>query len=427
MTEKARAWQVVALLWAVGYSNYLTRYMVVTMHGSVVAAVPMTDTQFALLSSIFLWLYGCANPIGGFLGDRIGRSRVIIVSMIAWSALTILTAFAHSFTTLAIVRALTGISQACYIPAAVALIADYHRGGTRSFATGVHMTGVTLGVASSGLGGWLAERHTIAFVFATIGAISLVYAATLGFFLRDAPAARDHSDVTSHPGSAAPGAKVNFWEAIASLLSNLSYVRALIYWGLIGAATGVLVAWMPTYLQERFHLAAGASGFLANGCLFVAGIPGLILGGAWADRWGRRNVRAPIYVPVIGMLVAVPTFWFAGHAHVIGWVIVNLVVWGIGNSFAAANMMPTLCLIIDRRYRATGYGVLNAASAAIGGVVIYVAGTLRDSHVDLGQFLSWMGPGIACCALLLLTVQTGRRGAPPTPPPPVADIVPADA
>jgi MFS family permease len=429
MTEKARSWQVVALLWGVGYSNYLSRYMLITMHGSVVAAVPMTDTQFALLSSLFLWIYGFSNPIGGFLGDRIGRSRVIVVSMIAWSALTIITAFAHSFTALATVRALMGISQACYIPAAVALIADYHRGSTRSFATGVHMTGITLGVATSGLGGWLAERHTIGFVFATVGTISLVYAAGLGFFLRDAPATRDHSEADFAKENIGPAteSKVYFWQAIASLFTNLSYVRALIYWGLIGAATGVLVAWMPTYLQERFSLAPGRAGFFANGFLFCAGVPGLILGGAWADRWGRRNIRAPIYVPVIGMLVAVPTFWLAGHAHVIGWVILNLIVWGIGNSFAGANMMPTLCLIIDRRYRATGYGVLNAASAAIGGVVIYLGGRLRDSHVDLGPFLSWMGLGIAGCALLLLTVRTGARGAPPGPPAPVANEVPADA
>src|SRR5581483_6758055 len=108
----------------------------------------------------------------------------------------------------------------------------------------------------------------------------------------------------------------------------------------------------------------------------------------------RRNPRAPILVPVIGMLVAVPTFWIAGHAHLIGWVLLFLIVWGIGNSFAGANMMPIVCLIIDRRYRATAYGVLNASSAAIGGIAIYCGGALRYRHIDLGQLLSWMGIGV---------------------------------
>jgi sugar phosphate permease len=407
MSTKGRAWLTVALLWGVGYSNYLTRYILITMHGSVVKAIPMTDTQFGLLTSIFLWIYGCANPVGGFLGDRIGRSRIILASMIAWSALTICTAFIHSFTALLILRAFMGISQACYIPAAVALIADYHPGTSRSFATGVHMTGVTLGVATSGMGGWLAERHSIAFVYSTIGSLSLIYGLILLFFLRDAPRAV--------PTAALPEpAKIRFGAALASLFSNLSFNCALVYWGLIGAATGVIVAWMPTYMQERFNLAPGTAGFYANGCLFLVGIPGLIAGGAWADRWARTNRRAPIYVPAIGILVAVPTFWLSGYAHAIQWVLLNLIVWGIGNSFAAANMMPTLCLIIDGRYRATGYGVLNAASAAISGIAIYYGGALRDSKVDLGHYLPWMGVGIAGCAGLLLTVRTGR-GGPTTP------------
>jgi MFS family permease len=48
-----------------------------------------------------------------------------------------------------------GISEACYLPAALALIADYHRGTTRSLATGLHMTGVFVGQGLGGLGGLL--------------------------------------------------------------------------------------------------------------------------------------------------------------------------------------------------------------------------------------------------------------------------------
>ena len=51
----ARAWLVLALLWVVGFSCYLTRNLLTTMHGSLVAAIPMSDTQFGLLTSVFLW------------------------------------------------------------------------------------------------------------------------------------------------------------------------------------------------------------------------------------------------------------------------------------------------------------------------------------------------------------------------------------
>jgi len=44
------------------------------------------------------------------------------------------------------------MNNACYIPAALALIAEYHKGSTRSLATGIHMSGLYAGLALRGLG-----------------------------------------------------------------------------------------------------------------------------------------------------------------------------------------------------------------------------------------------------------------------------------
>src|SRR5688500_18217454 len=139
LKSPGRAWFVVGLLCVVGCLNYLDRNMIMTMRKSLVEAIPMTDAQFGLLTSVFLWVYGILSPLAGFLADRFSRSRVIIVSLFVWSAVTWLTSYATTFEGLLIARALMGISEACYIPAALALITDYHRGSTRSFATGVHV------------------------------------------------------------------------------------------------------------------------------------------------------------------------------------------------------------------------------------------------------------------------------------------------
>src|SRR5512133_1968129 len=128
--------------------------MITTMRGSILEALPMTDAQFGLLTSVFLWVYGLLSPFAGFLADRFNRSRVIVGSLFVWSLITWLTAHATTFNELLATRALMGISEACYIPAALALIADYHRGPTRSLANGIHLTGVMVGSALSGVGGW---------------------------------------------------------------------------------------------------------------------------------------------------------------------------------------------------------------------------------------------------------------------------------
>src|SRR5260221_7777470 len=122
-----RAWLVVGLLWIVACLNYLDRLILITMRSSITKAIPMTDAQFGLLTTIFLITYGVLSPLGGFVADRFNRSRIIIFSLFAWSAATWLTAHATTPGELLFYRALMGISEACYFPAAGALLMDYHR------------------------------------------------------------------------------------------------------------------------------------------------------------------------------------------------------------------------------------------------------------------------------------------------------------
>jgi MFS family permease len=154
----AVAWSAVAWLWLAGGSNYLTRTTLTTMRGSIVQDIPMSDAQFGLLTSAFLWLYAIVGPFGGFLADRYSRRLVVIWSVVAWSSVTLVTTQVRTFESFLALRALLGISQAFYIPAAVALIIDYHLGPTRALASGIHLTGMVFGSMIGGLGaGWLSN------------------------------------------------------------------------------------------------------------------------------------------------------------------------------------------------------------------------------------------------------------------------------
>lgn len=54
----SRAWLIVGLLWLVALLNYLDRLMITTMREPIKEAIAMTDAQFGLLTSVFLWIYG---------------------------------------------------------------------------------------------------------------------------------------------------------------------------------------------------------------------------------------------------------------------------------------------------------------------------------------------------------------------------------
>ena len=201
-----RAWLFVFLLSIVGCLNYLDRIMITTMRTSILDAIPMTETQFGLLTSVFLWVYGILSPIGGFLADRFKRSHVILGSLFVWSVVTWMTSQATTFNELLATRALMGISEACYIPAALAFITDYHKGSTRSLAVGFHMVGVISGQALGFVGGWMAEEHTWNYAFNFFGIAGILYAVLLTFILKEAPDRnRNESTAVIAPNSARPG------------------------------------------------------------------------------------------------------------------------------------------------------------------------------------------------------------------------------
>lgn len=269
----SRAWLTVALLCVVGCLNYLDRTMIATMRESVVHSIPMTNAQFGLLTSVFLWVYGIFSPFAGFLADKFNRSKVIIGSLLVWSVITALTAHVKTYEQLIITRALMGISEACYIPAALALIVDYHRGPTRSVATGIHIAGIMVGQSLGFLGGWIAEKYAWTMAFNIFGIIGIVYSLLLVFTLRDAPKSVSSTTQT------APEATIKFIPAIKHVFNSFSFILTLIYFSLLGIVGWMIMGWLPTYYREHFQVSHATAGLYATGYIYPAALVGVIVGG----------------------------------------------------------------------------------------------------------------------------------------------------
>ena len=395
------AWLVVGLLWAVGMLNYLDR---MTMRDSLKADIPMLDSDFGLLTSVFLWVYALLSPFAGYLADRFSRTGVIIGSLFAWSLLTWSMSWCHTVPQLLVVRGLLGVAMACYIPAGLALIADYHRGATRSRATGIHMSGIYTGVALGGIGGYLAESIGWRMTFTVFGGIGVVYSIVLVFLLRDPkkPAPAAETSNTAEDG-------VTLSAALRALFSQPSYYALVLHWSLLALAGWAIVGWLPTYLREHFNMGQGAAGLSATGYIQVASFIGILVGGAWADIWSRRNLRGRLFVPVIGLLLAGPALYMSASTDVFVLAIAGLLVYGLARGFSDSNMMPILRQVVDQRYSATGYGIMNCFSCITGGVMIYVSGVLKERQVDLGTTFQFAAGGLIVAAIVLLVVRPRHR------------------
>ncbi|MGV3761331.1 MFS transporter [Parapedobacter sp.] len=398
-------WLLVALLCLVGALNYLDRMTITTMRTSIIEVIPMTDAEFGLLTSVFLWVYGFASPFAGYLADRFNRSKVIIGSLFFWSLVTWLTSLATSFEQLLAARALMGISEACYMPAAMALIMDWHTGKTRSTATGIHVAGVMVGQSLGFIGGWLAETHSWNHAFSIFGIVGIGYAVVLVFFLRDPKANTEEEavDAALHASRTGPRG------ALKRLFGNPSFIIVMIIWGIAGAISWMVNGWLPTFYKERFALSQTEAGLYSTAYFFPAMLVGVIGGGVLADWWSKTNSKARMWLPAIGFLVAVPAVFVASYTMLLWATVVGFVVYALTRPFIDANMMPILGMIADKRYLATGYGFLNLCSCVIGGIGIYVAGALRDEQVNLTLIFQIAALSMVVCALLLFCLKPKMR------------------
>jgi MFS family permease len=399
------AWRLVALLWVAGGSNYLARNMPTTMRGSIVEEITMTEAQFGLLMSGLLWVYAFASPFGGFLADRFNRRSMVLGSFFLWSIITTVTALVENFEQFLALRILLGLSQAFYIPAALALIVDCHRGPTRALAAGIHLTGYLFGASIGGVAGWLAEKHGWSYAYTVMGLPNLVFGVLLYFLLREPP----RESLESVP-SGSPVVEIKFSEALKSLSKTGPFYVMMAAMCVQGAIGWMIVGWMPTIMAEQFKMGQGAAGFSALGYLYAGQLVGLLGGGFWSDRLSLTNPRSRIIIPALAILLTAPAFLLTGWSPLIIFTIVSLVMWGVAMGCLGANMMPIVCLIVDVRYRATAIGMTNLVINICGGLAIYGVGLLRDAKFGVNLILTFAGFGVFLCgALLWLTNVLVRR------------------
>lgn len=373
--KKIYPWIVVALLWGVALLNYMDRQMLSTMRDAM--QVDIAELQegkyFGYLMAIFLWIYGLMSPISGFIADRLNRKWLIVGSLFVWSSVTYLMGVATTFTQVFWLRALMGVSEALYLPAGLALIADYHEGRSRSLAVGLHMTGLYTGQAIGGFGATVAAASSWHTTFHWFGIIGIAYAVVLMLFLRDIR--RSPEAIKSNPSTAPKRGNV-----FKALVTNGAFWVILLYFAASSLPGWATKNWLPTLFASNLDMSMDKAGPLATITIAVSSFLGVLIGGTLSDRWVRRNLRGRVYTSAIGLGLTIPSLYLLGFGHTVVALAGAGMIFGIGFGMFDTNNMPILCQFVSARHRATAYGVMNMVGVFAGAAITNVLGSWSDNN-----------------------------------------------
>lgn len=377
-TISSRAWPIVFMLFVVACLNYADRTAISSVFPLLKAELGLTDVQLAALGSFFLWTYAAASPFAGLLADRFSRSRIILISMVAWSIVTILTGLSRNATDLLLSRALLGIAESAYLPAAIALIADHHPPASRGSAMGLHLCGLNLGlVAGGGLAGYLGEQYGWRFSFLVLGAVGLVLVLIASRVLQDGPKqTRAISEVKR---------KMRLSDLIP-LLRTPSYLVIITEAMTIAVGVWMFFNWMPLYFRETYGMGLATAGLSGTMTLQISASAGILLGGFLSDRVAKRGEEKRMLFMGICYLLAAPCLLVFLGKQSLAVVTTAVVVFSFGRALASSNEDAILCDVLPQANRATALGFLNTMNCLAGGVGIMIAGFLKHDVGLSGMF-----------------------------------------
>ncbi|MBV9223879.1 MAG: MFS transporter, partial [Acidobacteriaceae bacterium] len=116
-------WSVVAVLWGAFVLNYIDRQIVFSLFPVLTRDLHFSAVQLGSIGTVFTWSYSLSMPVAGRIADIVRRDRLIAASLVLWSIATCGTGTAASVPMFLFWRAVMGVTESLFMPAALSVIA----------------------------------------------------------------------------------------------------------------------------------------------------------------------------------------------------------------------------------------------------------------------------------------------------------------
>ncbi len=278
---------LLGILTLVALMNFVDRQILAILLESIKADLKLTDLELGLLSGlVFAIFYSLVGIPIARLADRWDRRKIISISLLVWSSMTVISGFASNFYHLALARIGVGIGEGGVQPASHSLIAENFAPKERATAFAIYSAGITAGIfVALSVGGWANDVYgwRVAFVIAGVPGIVLGLIAYLSIREPRSTKRFKMSMFTASPGEKSLTQSFKFfWQSKSWRYAAIAAVVTQI-------ATLGISAWLPSFIIRSHELSSTQAGQIMALITGLCGTAGAIGGGLFADYLAKQR------------------------------------------------------------------------------------------------------------------------------------------
>lgn len=401
------------MLWLVCFLNYADRQAIFSVFPLIKQQLNLSDVQLGVLGSAFMATYALIGPVAGWLCDRFARKTLVLGGLVFWSLITAATALSHTFSVLVLCRALCGLGEAFYFPAAMSFLSDYHGPATRSRAMSLHQSSVYAGtIAGGAVSGFMGQYYGWRSSFVLFGGLGVALGLLLWGLLREP--VRGMSDTAQERAALRDEATdAGFLQGVRDVFRNRMVMLVVVVFMAANFVAVVFLTWMPTFLYQKFHMSVAMAGLNSTAYLQMASVLGVLSGGMLADKLRRGEPGGRLLAQSVGLLCGVPFLFLTGWTLKIPVLLLGMVGFGYFKGLYDANIFAGLYDVVPIHRRGAAAGILNSLGWLGGGFApILIA--LAAARFGLSACISAMAVIYLAIGLLMFV---GSRRTRPEPEP----------
>ncbi|MCP3763417.1 MFS transporter [Domibacillus sp. A3M-37] len=357
---------------------YADRNILSPVMGSIGEEWSLDKSQLGLMSTVFFAAYAAMQIPTGFLADKFGRVKVLVIGYLVFGLATYLSGTATTFLVFLMMRALTGLGEGTYYGSQYGISSTITPQKYRGLVSALINSGMAFGIS---LGFMASSYFTYTlnkgwqYPFYVFAIPTIIVAILIAVFVRD--------DTHKKKAAAKAAGKTEKLDMKKLFTKNHILVYVLIFCSLYGFFG--MLTWLPYYLQTVRGVEASQTGIIAS-LVPWASIPGAILFGFLSDKIKNRK---PL---IISLAIAGAICQFAiPYTENYSLLLVGLALYGLLGKLALDPVLISyLADITPPSMYSKVYGFFNFSGMLSSIFAPYITGFFADAtgKLEFGFYLS---------------------------------------